>query len=121
MKTAVNRHRAHAALEGRPPESIPVEGGVRAVSARIAGSRTVAGAITRRWRREVCARRMRTAPAKSGRVDRLNAACPRARVNLRGIRMASSFSFARPAAHDWEFATDTALRESFSVCSSLQR
>src|SRR5207244_3593630 len=59
-----NGHRAYAGLEGRPPESIPAEGAPARVSVRIAGSRTVVGSITRRWRREVYARRIWPAPAK---------------------------------------------------------
>jgi transposase InsO family protein len=60
-----NGYRAHAGLEGRPPESMLHEGGPARVSVRIAGSRTVVGSITRRWRGEVCLRRMRPHPAKS--------------------------------------------------------
>jgi putative transposase len=61
-----NGHRAHAGVEGRPPVSIRTRVTAARVSVRIAGSRTVVGSITRRWRREACARDMRAAFCEVG-------------------------------------------------------
>jgi hypothetical protein len=45
-------HRTHAGLDGRPPEPSPDVGNAR-TAVRIAGSGTVVGWITPRWRRDV--------------------------------------------------------------------
>jgi hypothetical protein len=67
-----NGYRAHAGLDGRPPENIPEER-IRASLGSYRCSSTVAVSIKRRWRREVCARRTQAVRAKRRPVDRLKA------------------------------------------------